>query len=190
MSDALSELNLADLLSSPKRRRFAIAYAENGGNGTAAAEAAGFATPAQEAVRLLKDAKVNEAIARHAQVMANTAGESRDTVLARIINRARANVADIFVDDEHTRAEFHAAGIQHPKDLPIETQRCIKSISFNQNGVSKIEFYDSSAADRDLARLMGLEPKENEALTPDDAASLLAAAFDRMDASEQNAEPS
>jgi hypothetical protein len=67
-------------------------------------------------------------------------------------------------------------------------RRRIKSISWSQHGISKIEFHDAAAADRDAARLMGLEPKENEALTPDDAASLLAAAFERMDASEANAE--
>ena len=52
--------------------------------------------------------------------------------------------------------------------------------SFRGHGM-KIELHDVAAADRDLARLMGLEPKEQEALSPEDAANLIAAAMERMD---------
>ena len=183
------ELDLADLLNSPKRRKFVIAYCENGGKITAAAESAGLKCPASQGSRMLKDVKVQEAIARHSAIMARVSGEPRDTIIDRIRNRARANASDIFLVNENTIAEFHAGGLKHPSELPEATQRCIKSIAFNQHGISKVEFYDASSADRDLANIMGLNQKDNEGLTPDDAASLLAAAFDRMDGTDaMNAE--
>lgn len=184
MSDSTAnrgEKTLAELLRSPKRRKFVIAYCENGGNATAAAESAGFAVPNVEGCRLLKDASVVEAIEKHSKIVATVAGETKDTVLGRIINRANADIGDYFLTTEDTQ------GVLKSLDLLTKAQRqCIKKLSWNQHG-PVLELHDPAQADRDLARLMGLEPRENEALTPDDAASLLAAAFERMDATEQNA---
>lgn len=175
-----SEARLAELLRSPKRRRFAIAYAENGGNGTQAGEAAGFAHPREEAYRLLQDDAVREAIAVHTNIMCRVAGETRETVFARMIDRANADPCDIWLDNEETRAEFTAAGLKHPADMPRGLRKSIKSISFTQHG-PKVDFYPADAADRDIANLMSLFAKEDTALTADDAASLIAAALDRMD---------
>ncbi len=181
-----AELNLADLLSTPKRRKFVIAYVENGGNGTAAAEVAGLGAPAQAASRMLKDVKVQEAIARHTSIVANVAGESRDTVINRILNRANCDPRDFFKLVTVTRGsgdserEVEIEELMRITDLTREQAMCVKKFSWTAHGPS-IEFYDASAADRDLARLMGLEPREDANLSPDDAAQLIAAALDRMD---------
>lgn len=193
MSDVhAQEKTLAELLSSPKRRKFVIAYCENGGKGTAAAEAAGFAVPDTEACRLLKDAKVLEAIEQHSGVMARVAGESKDTVLSRILNRARGNMQDYFrirpiLDEDGNDTGRFTEEMKLIGELTRDESARIKTFFWTAHG-PKIELHDPSAADRDYARLTGMEPRENEALTPDDAASLLAAAFERMDASEAHAE--
>ena len=185
---AKSEERLASLLRSPKRRKFVIAYVENGGNATSAAEVAGFAVPNVEGCRLLKDASVVEAIERHANIVSNVAGESRDTVLARIRNRANVDPRDYF--EIHETASENAEGeititrhetLKNVTSLTKAQAQCIKKITWNTQGFPSIEFHDPSAADRDLARLMGLEPKENEVLSPEDAANLIAAAMGRMD---------
>lgn len=192
MTDAANnpELALADLLTSPKRRRFVINYVENGGKGTPAAEAAGFASPSVEQNRLLKDDNVRKAIAVHSKIVAAVAGESRDTVLGRIRNRANVDPGDYY--KEEPLRDAHGEIIVRNGETPIfqelkrmseltkEQRQCIKKITLNQHGYT-FELHDATAADRDLARLMGLEPKEQEALSPEDAANLIAAALDRMD---------
>lgn len=194
------EKSLADLLSSPKRRLFVIAYVENGGKITAAAESAGFAHPASQGSRLLKDSKVQEAIARYTTICARVAGETKSTILDRMRNRATFDPRDFFfmrevtqnvgTEEEPEERTVLVETLRKINELTKEQAQCIKKVTWNAQGFPSIEFHDPAAADRDLARLMGLEPKENEALTPDEAASLLAAAFDRMDASEERAEPS
>jgi hypothetical protein len=170
-----AEARLIDLLRSPKRRTFVIVYVENGGNATAAAEAAGFAFPAVEGSRLLRDAKIIEGIEAHSAIVSRVAGESRDTVLARMMNRANINPQDYFDYTEDT------AGTLKPLNQLTKRQaQCIKKISWNQNG-PVVEWHDPAVADRDIATLTGMNVKEDTALTADDAASLIAAALDRMD---------
>jgi hypothetical protein len=170
-----AEARLIDLLRSPKRRMFVIGYVENGGNATAAAEAAGFAFPAVEGSRLLRDAKIIEGIASHSVIVSSVAGESKNTIIARTMNRANVNPQDYFDFTEDT------AGTLKPLNQLTKRQaQCIKKISWNQNG-PVVEWHDPAVADRDLATLMGLNAKEDTALTADDAASLIAAALDRMD---------
>jgi hypothetical protein len=186
------EKSLAELLSSPKRRKFVIAYCENGGNGTAAAESAGFAVPDREASRLLRMDSVLQAIEQHSGIMARVAGISKDTVLDGFLNNSQANIRDYYRDvpilDEDGLPTGRSTVEMIPiTELPREHAARIKSLTPTRYGY-KIELHDANAARRDIARLTGMEPKENEALTPDDAASLLAAAFDRMEATEQNAE--
>lgn len=185
-----SEARLAELLKAPKRRRFVIAYVENGGNATAAAESAGYAVPNVEGARLLRDASVIEAIEAHTNCVQRVAGESRDTVLNRIRNRANANIQDFFrevpiVGDDGAPVLVNGQALTTNELIPItqlprEVAACIKAVVPTAHG-TKLELHDASAADRDLARLMGLEPKEQEALSADDAAQLIAAALDRMD---------
>ena len=185
-----TEARLSELLTTPKRRKFVIAYVENGGNATAAAEVAGLASPAQQGSRLLTDDKIIEAIEVHANIVANVAGESRDTILARIRNRANADPGDYWKtvplrDREGAPILLNGDAVLHETlkrmdELTKPQRQCIKKITLTNNGTS-IEFHDPAAADRDLARLMGLEPKEGEALSPEDAAMLISAALGRMD---------
>lgn len=182
-----AQAKLTDLLKSKKRRLFVIYYVENGGKHAEAAEAAGFAVPDVEGCRLLRDANVVEAIRRYAAVATNVAGETRDTILARMINRANVDPGDYFETVERTIGEGDDARtitVEDWKPLNKMTKgqrQRIKKISDTQYGRT-MEFHDPSAADRDIARLMGLEPKEeHNDLTPEDAASLIASAFERMD---------
>jgi hypothetical protein len=178
--EANSEARLAALLNTPKQRRFVILYVENGGNATAAAEGAGYSHAAVEGCRLLKNDKVLKAIEHHARTVGHVAGENRDTILGRMIDRANADPTQVWLNDERTRNEFHAHGLKHPSELSVELRRSIKSISFTQHG-PKIEFYAADAADRDLANIMGYSRREDERLTAEDAAALIAASLDRMD---------
>jgi len=177
---AKSDKKLAELLRTGKQRRFVILYVENGGNATAAAEGAGYAVPDVEGCRLLKKDKVLAAIEHHARVVGSVAGENRDTILSRMIHRATADPTEIWLKDKRTRDEFEAHGLKHPADLPVELRRSIKSIGFTAHG-PKIEFYAADAADRDLANIMGYSRREDERLTAEDAAALIAASLDRMD---------
>ena len=182
-----SEARLTELLRSPKRRKFVIAYVENGGNATAAAESAGFAHPREEGYRLLQNDHIIEAIDVHANICSRVAGESRDTVLDRIRNRANVDPRDYFRKIEVIRGEGEDARtveieeLRLVSDLTKAQAQCIKKISYNTQGFPTLEFHDAMAADRDLARLMGMEPKETEALSAEDAAQLITAALDRMD---------
>lgn len=181
MSDKqTSEARLIQLLRSPKRRKFAIAYVENGGKPTEAAETAGFAAPREEGYRLLRDAAVQEAIEVHANIVGRVSGETRETVLDRIRNRAQANMKDYFRRVQVGDSDVFTDELIPISELPRNAAARIKSLTPTNNG-TKIELHDVAAADRDLARLMGLEPKEQENLTAEDAASLIAAALDRMD---------
>ena len=181
MSTGNPEIDLADLLKSPKRRRFCILYVENGGNGTAAAEAAGFAAPAQEAVRLLKDVNIKKTIDRYARVVCSNVGETRDTVIRRESIWASHDIGRVFIDTPESRAEFAAQGIKHPAAMDEETRRCIKKISFNQHGIASIEFYDAGRANRALAEYLGMTKQEDQSLSAEDAATLISAALGRMD---------
>jgi hypothetical protein len=175
------EIDLVELLKSPKRRRFVVLYVENGGNGTAAAESAGFAMPAQEAVRLLKDVNVKKAVERYARIVCSNVGETRDTVINRERIWASHDIGRVFIDTPESRAEFAAQGIKHPSQLDEDTRRCIKKISFSQHGIASIEFYDAGRANRALAEYLGMTKQEDQALGAEDAANLIAAAMGRMD---------
>jgi hypothetical protein len=177
---------LIESLNSPKQRKFVIAYVANNGNGTAAAKEAGYANPAQDASRLLKVDKVVRAIQKHARKVTTVAGETRDTVLARMINRANVNPQDYFHkvpvmgNDGTPLAGVFTEELKHITDLTKEQAQCIKKITPNAHGIS-IEFHDPAAADRDIASMCGWIAKDGEALTPEGAASLIAASLAAMD---------
>lgn len=186
------EASLADILSAPKRRKFVIAYVDNGGNGTQAALTAGYPekSAASQASRMLKDEKVRRAILRYSQSKAAVAGENRDTILERMINRARFDIRDYFetvpITDEHGNPRLGAGNIplvteelKPISNLTREQAARIKKLSWNQHG-PVLEFHDPAAADRDLANLLGYSRREDENLTPEDAASLIAASMERM----------
>lgn len=166
-----------DLSFAPLRARFALEYAKNGGNATQAAIAAGYSenSAAQQGSAVLKDDRVQAAIKRHLNALAAVGGESRDTVLAREINWAQADIRDYFT------ATGDAVAILKPLgQLTDNEARRIKKLSWNQYG-PVLELHDPGRANRNLAEYLGLTQKEGNDLTPQDAASLIAAALDAME---------
>lgn len=197
------EAKIAEVLTLPMQRRFVMAYVDNGGNGTQAAISAGYAEKAarQQASRLLKKENIQHAIRIYAQCKATVAGENRDTILERMINRARFDIRDYFetvpILDEHGNPRLGAGNIplvteelKPMNSLSREQAARIKKLSWNQHG-PVLEFHDPAAADRDLANLLGYSRREDENLTPEDAASLIAASMEKMrEASALTPEPS
>lgn len=189
-SDADDVLN--ELLSSPKRRRFAIAFAENGGNGTKAAETAGFAFPAQEACRLLKFAEVRAAIESHCAVLRSNANESRETILDREANWARSNIKDYFervpiVNAEgeqrinpHTGQPMFTEEMKPLSSLTDEQAKRIKKLSWNREG-PVLELHDPMRANRNLAEYAGMLKQKVSDMTPVEAASAIHDALKDMD---------
>jgi phage terminase small subunit len=173
----MSEGEKKDLTNAPLRARFALEYAKNGGNATQAALAAGYSenSAAQQGSAVLKDDRVQAAIRRHQNALAAVAGESRDTVLAREINWAQANIKDYFITATDT-----VAVLKPLEQLTDDQARCIKKLSWNQHG-PVLELHDQGRANRNLAEYLGLTQKEGNDLTPEDAASLIAAAMDAME---------
>jgi hypothetical protein len=187
------EASLADILSAPKRRKFVIAYVDNGGNGTQAALSSGYPekSAASQASRMLKDEKVQRAIRRYSQCKAAVAGENRDTILDRMINRARFDIRDYFetvpILDQNGQHRLGAGNIplvteelKPMNQLTREQAARIKKLSWNQHG-PVIEFHDPAAADRDLANLLGYTKEDDSSLTAEDAAALIAASLAKMD---------
>ena len=190
-SKQTTEARLAELLQSPKRRKFVIAYCENPTNPTAAAEMAEYAKPREEGYRLLRNASVIDAIEAHMAIVQRVAGETRDTVLDRIRNRANVDPRDFFYVREITRTTgegddavettIEVEELKRVTALTKKQAQCIKKVTWNTQGFPSIEFHDSAAADRDLARLMGLEPKDGDPLTAETAAALIAGAMAAME---------
>jgi len=187
------EANLADVLASVKMRRFVLAYVDNGGNATKAAIAAGYSekTARNQGSRLCQREDIQRAIQIYAQAKAAVAGENKDTILDRMINRARFDIRDYFetvpITDEHGNPRLGAGNIPlvteelKPMSALTRAQAArIKKLSWNQHG-PVIEFHDPAAADRDLADLLGYKKEDNSSLTAEDAASLIAASLAKMD---------
>ena len=187
-----TELKLAASLTNIKQRKFAMFYVENGGNGTAAAEAAGYANPAQSACQNLKLPKVVEAIETYSRLCTRNAGESRETIIAREVNWASGDIRDFFVlkavlDNEGNPSIHPLTGEAEITEemIPItewtkEQAQRVKKISWNRNG-PVLELHDPMRANRNLAEYNGLTVKESDALSADDAANLIGAAMARMD---------
>lgn len=174
-SENLDGLSLADLLTYPMQRKFAIAYAENGGLGTKAAETAGYAHPAQEQVRLLKLPNVQEAIRRHTAILLRNANESRETILAREANWAEADIGDYF----HETGDMRGALKDLSQLTKLQRQR-IKKLSWNRNG-PVLELHDPGRANRHLAEYAGMLKQKVSDMTPVEAASAIHDALKAMD---------
>lgn len=188
-SDSIS---LADVLTYPMQRKFAIAYAENGGLGTKAAETAGYAHPAQEQVRLLKLPKVQEAIRRHSAIVLRNANESRETILGREANWAEADIQDYFervpiLKDDGTPAinsktgrEMFTTEMKDITSLPKHISQRIKKLSWNREG-PVLELHDPGRANRYLAEYAGMLKQKVSDMTPVEAASAIHDALKEMD---------
>jgi hypothetical protein len=166
-------------------------YVENGGNGTAAAEAAGYGAPATAQYDCLKNPKIKEQIKRYAALCTRNAGESRETIIGREVNWAKAKINDYFNDVPLIAADgspvLDASGqpattteMKPMSEWTDDQARRVKKISWNRNG-PVLELHDPMRANRNLAEYNGLTQKEDQALGAEDAANLIAAALDRMD---------
>lgn len=193
------EARLVDVLASVKMRRFVLAYVDNGGNATQAAITAGYSekTARNQGSRLCQREDVKRAIQIYAQCKASVAGENRDTILDRIINRARFDIRDYFetvpITDEHGNPRLGAGNIplvteemKPISNLTREQAARIKKLSWNQHG-PVLEFHCPAAADRDLANLLGYTSRDDENLSAEEAAMLIGAALQRMDELDHNA---
>lgn len=187
------EARLSEILTTPMQVKFCIAYVENGGHGTRAAITAGYAekNAAQAASRLLKEDKIQKGVRTYAKAVAKVAGENKETILARTINRAQLDVRDYFIIvpliGEDGRPVIGAGGMplateemKRLSDLTTEEAQRVKKLSWNQAG-PVIEFHDPAIADRDLANLLGYTKNDDARLGAEDAAALIAAAMEAMD---------
>lgn len=184
-------IDLAEALSSIKQRKFVMFYVENGGNGTAAAEAAGYGAAAQSAIDCLKNPKIKEQIAKYAALCTRNAAESRETIIGREVNWTKGDVTDYF-NDVPVRMD-DGSPVMDASGMPVTTTELkpmnewtkdqasrVKKISWNRNGVV-LELHDPMRANRNLAEYNGLTAKEDQALGAEDAAQLIGAAMARMD---------
>lgn len=186
-----NELAMAEALTSIKQRKFVMFYVENGGNGTAAAEAAGYSAAAASANDCLKNSTILEWIEKYAALCTRNAGESRETIIHREVQWASADIRGFFtkvpiISDDGEPATDNAGNEIFTEELiPItdwtrEQAACVKKISWNRNG-PVLELHDPMRANRNLAEYNGLTAKEDQALSADDAANLIGAAMARMD---------
>lgn len=111
-----------------KQRAFARAYTTPGetyGNGTRSAIAAGCSARAadSQAVRLLADARVRELITANTDALEVKTSRTADKVLEELARLGFSDVTAIFNDD---------GTLKHPKDMPVEVRRAIKSIEFEE----------------------------------------------------------
>ena len=187
------EGRLMQLLTGPMQRRFVIHYVDNGGNATQAAISAGYAenSARQQGSRLCQKDDIKAAIAVYARQKAACAGENKETILSRMINRANLNIQDYFVVvplvNEDGQPRIGAGGIplateemKRFTDLTPDQGARIKKLSWNQYGPI-LEFHDPAQADRDLANLLGYSKTDDIGLNAEDAAALIGAALQRMD---------
>jgi hypothetical protein len=170
----LEGIQLADLLTYPMQRKFAIEYAENGGHGTPAAKVAGYAHPSQEQVRLLKLPNVKAAIKRHLAVMLRNANESRETIIGREANWANSDIRDYFDYTNDTNGV-----LKDFSKLTKEQGQCIKKISWNRNG-PVLELHDPGRANRHLAEYAGMLKQKVSDMTPIEAAEAISDALKAM----------
>jgi hypothetical protein len=143
----------------PSHDQFAHNFVANGGNGTKAAEDAGFssgtngASAAVAASRLLRNVKVRERIRQ----LEEESGVSAAEVVGTLAAHMRGDVTDALPQDDPFVLRVKDAGISH----------LIKKVKFDKETgkLTEVEFHDSQAAARTLGKYKGLEqaPKENDA---------------------------
>jgi len=150
----------------PRRAKFAENYIANGGNGTKAAEDAGFAPghgATVEASRLLRNANVKA----HIQARLDDARIKNNEILGTLASHMRADLADIFPENKILKAaklSGHSHLIRKLKQrerwIPQEDGKPpIREVD------TEIEIHDAKDAAKYLAKVRGMEqaPRENDA---------------------------
>lgn len=148
---AVSDRNPVQLLIKDKHRVFVDEYCTGRRlgkpyNQTRAAEAAGYAKPDVQAVRIMKREDIRAAISwQMAQLTM-----PKEEVLKRFTDLARSEVGEVLVKDELT-------GIfRIDPDALERNKKFLKSFGYDSNGNPKYEFHDAHAALRDLAKAHGI----------------------------------
>lgn len=134
----------------PKMQAFADEYltGEHTGkpfNATAAATWCGYKSPMTMGHKLTRHPLVKEYLAKRMEERSMNAME----VLARFTEIARATVGDVVGLDSHGRLRIDPEKV-------LEYKRFIKQFGFDSNGNPKVEFHDSHAALRDIAKVLGM----------------------------------
>lgn len=154
----------------PSHDAFAQNYVANGGNGTKAAETAGFssgeggASAAVTASRLLRNAKVRERI-RELEAEAHV---STSEVVGTLASHMRGDVTDVLPEGDELRERLKGSGVSHLiRKLKVLTRYVSRGRGQepDKEVTHEFEFYDAQAAARTLGKYKGLEqaPSENEA---------------------------
>ncbi len=149
-----------------RRKLFIEAYCTNGGNGTEAAKAAGFAPKSAEctASRLLRDAKVSEAVeARRAEVLAKAQEKTQltaDEVLASLARDIRFDPAKLY-DESGALKAIH--------EMDEDTRLALRGLEVDQikvEGIAightvKAKFPEKTAAREQGMKHFGLYKEDN-----------------------------
>lgn len=158
----------------PKRERFVAEVIKNGGNGTKAALAAGFAESGahQEAYRLLRNAEIQERIRRAKE----RAGITPEIVTGILAQQLLGDVSDILNDEgrfDYKRAKERGVTGQIQK-LKIRNRDL-----FNAQGepvgvetIHELELYSSQSAAKILTGTLGM--LKQPAVNPEDVARVKA----------------
>jgi hypothetical protein len=158
----------------PKRERFTAEYIKNGGNGTQAAIAAGFAESGahQEAHRLLRNAEIQERIQRAKQ----RAGVTPEIVSGVLAQQLLGEISDVLDEEgnfDYKRAKALRATGQIQK-LKIK-KRDLFDAKGEPVGVEtnyEVEMYSSQAAAKILVGTLGM--LKQPAVNPEDVARVKA----------------
>lgn len=131
-------------------------------NGTRSAIAAGYAESGAsvEAARLLKVARIRDAVQRHL----NKAMENRGVRIRTVVNR----LDDIAAFDPLEIVDPDTNRFLHMKDIPLEVRRCIKDITIKHElldsvavaEITKITFHDRVKANELLGKYLKMFDEE------------------------------
>jgi phage terminase small subunit len=163
------EDNAKDKLLKPSHEAFAQNYVSNGGNGTKAAENAGFAagvngaSAAVAASRLLRNVKVRERI----KELESASSVSTSEILGTLASHMRGDITDALPDGDEFVERLKVSGVSHLiKKLKVRTRFIPREGKEPEKEVThELEFYDAQAAARTLGKYKGLEQaaRENDA---------------------------
>jgi phage terminase small subunit len=146
----------------PRAEKFADTWVENGGNGTKAAEAAGYAPGASAAVaasRLLRNDKVKA----HIQARLEDSHIRNNEILGTLAAFMRGDLADVLPDNPILKA---AKDNGYSNIIKKATVKKYFDKGLNaQVEETTVEIHDALAAAKYLAKVRGMEqlPRENDA---------------------------
>lgn len=142
----MSDVESAAVRLTPRQLLFVEHYYENA-NPTAAADWAGYAKPGPSAAELLKNPKIQRALAKMAAPVRVAAAIEVETVVAELGHVAFADVGDVF-DEE--------GQVLPLKDWPEYLRRCVASFEVDQFGLpTKVRFWSKNDALDKLMRYLG-----------------------------------